>query len=547
MSHEPDRDHSWAVLIGTSDYESGDLQPLRGVHNNLVALERALTNPATGVFREDHCVVVDNPHSAKSFMTRLSITARRAQDVLLVYYAGHGILSGPDGDLYLAVHETDEELADNTAVKFETIKNVIGNSVAKVRILILDCCFSGRAIGAMSSTSAAVNQISAAGTFVLTSSSANRISRSVPGERYTAFTGALVNLLDAGLPQGNPEVRLHDLYPQLSSAMAEKGLPSPRQRVSDSSADVVLRRPPVTSAAPPPEQSQVTTVQAPPPEHTESSSMPTTGVAPLVPPHQPDTSATPRQSVVSAGALRGIGSGLRTTVVWALFALSAVLLIATIGAGASGGYRDAATGVVGYVFFSLIFVACSIAPTRRLLKRRAQRVRSGERSDEVEEAPVSTDLVDQRKAFYTDVFARLEASGVGIRTPAIPSTNWCDFASGPFGRYALVFSKHGYRVEMYLDTGKAASTSALFDRLHEQREEFGGRTCLDLTWERLDRARASRIAVYLEGFDLQHAEAQSRSEAAEWSAQTVQTLYRTFDTTLRSLARELKALDGQPT
>src|SRR5438067_569987 len=116
MGSPPDPQRSKAVLIGTSDYdETSGLDHLPGVHNNLVALEHALTNPSTGVFAPEHCTVDNNPDTSRSLISRLQRAANQALDVLLVYYAGHGILAGRDADLYLTVRETNEYLADTTA------------------------------------------------------------------------------------------------------------------------------------------------------------------------------------------------------------------------------------------------------------------------------------------------------------------------------------------------------------------------------------------------------------------------------------------------
>jgi Caspase domain len=240
MATYPDRERSRMVLIGVSDYEQhGSLCRLPAVHNNLTALEAILTDPIHGVFTNDHCLVVDSPDSPRSLMRRLTRGANEAEDVLLVYYAGHGLLDLA-GDLHLTVRETDPDQLAGTAVPYEWIRQVVSNSPALTRILILDCCFSGRAVGAMSSDSAALNQIEVGGTYILASTTANRISVSIPGEKYTAFTGELIKLLSA--ESKNP-IKLGDLYRPLSAAMARRGFPRPKSSTSDSSGQLALRRP----------------------------------------------------------------------------------------------------------------------------------------------------------------------------------------------------------------------------------------------------------------------------------------------------------------
>jgi hypothetical protein len=242
MPKFPDPARSRVVLIGTSDYERSDELPnLPAVRANLSGLEAALTDPDSGVFTFDSCTVVDSPDSPGSLMRRLSRAAGEAEDVLLIYYAGHGVL-GWNGDLHLCVRQTDQNQVSGTAVPFDWVRQTIQGGTAAVRILILDCCFSGRAVGAMSSNSAALEQIDVTGTYILTSTEANKISHAIPGERYTAFTGELIKLLTTSEPPANGALTLESLYPQLRAAMSRRGLPQPKAVLGDSSGGILLRR-----------------------------------------------------------------------------------------------------------------------------------------------------------------------------------------------------------------------------------------------------------------------------------------------------------------
>lgn len=242
----PDPARSRVVLIGTGEYERG-LDALPGVRNNLTDLVAVLTNPETGVFAPEHTKVVDNPESGKGFMRRLERAADEAEDVLLVYYAGHGLLGGPDDALHLAVYSTEPDHPEYTAVPFAQVSRVIRNSPARTRILVLDCCFSGRAIGAMSGPQAAVRQVDVDGAYTLTATGANHLAKAPPGERNTAFTGALIALLTTGTHDSTP-LTLGTLYRPLRAELARRGLPAPQCRQDNASAALALRRDP-----PPPE------------------------------------------------------------------------------------------------------------------------------------------------------------------------------------------------------------------------------------------------------------------------------------------------------
>ncbi|WP_084211765.1 caspase, EACC1-associated type [Pseudonocardia acaciae] len=256
---------SRAVLIGTSDYEHNEkFSNLPAVRGNLSGLEKVLCDPASGVFTHANCTVVDSPDSPRSFMRRLGRAAETAEDVLLLYYAGHGVLDR-NGDLQLTVRETDPDLyqLEGTAVPFSWIRQTIEDSPAAIRVLILDCCFSGRAIGAMSTDSAVFQQIRISGTYIITSSEANQISRSVPGERYTAFTGELISILSTQPPPGTT-LTLDAITRMLRINLARRGLPRPMSRADDTSGDLVLRRQFTKTITPSPRAIRIRTNTQPP-------------------------------------------------------------------------------------------------------------------------------------------------------------------------------------------------------------------------------------------------------------------------------------------
>lgn len=574
MAFYPDQQRSWAVLAGTSDYaEQSHLDHLPGVHNNLVALERALTNSDTGVFAPERCTVVSNPDTPRSFMSRLRRAAGQAEDVLFVYYAGHGVLGGRNADLYLTVRETDEYQPESTAVAFDAVSQVIEDSPAKTKILILDCCFSGRAIGAMSSDSAALSKINVSGTYILTSTEANRESRAVPGERYTAFTGELLSILSDGLPGRQTDVLLADLYAPLQAAMARRGFPRPRNAVGDTSGNVVVRRareltpapaaPPVAEAAvskPPQPPTQVIEEASPEPRPQPSSpppdvrppnpGKPAANSAPREPGHLPprayeSTPAALPQSgravrpLISDDSLREIGRGLGFGVLWILFGASTLLFAGSIGAAASGAYRDTGAAVAGLVVCGLFFAIFGSLLLRRYLYRRAERKPGTTPYD----SPVngSASVNELRKQFFEQTFALLRESYPTLRTTQAKAAHECFFASGPFGYYSLTFSKLGFRVEVHLDTGDKTTTMQLFDNLHRRRHEVEAALGFEPVWEELPENRASRISSYLADFDLPNSDPFTRQKAAEWTAKRVSAMHRTLDGELRRISNALKS------
>lgn len=194
MTEYPDPARSHAVLIGASRFPSAPgLPEIPAVRANLAALRRALTDEQVGVLPPEHCLGVEDPQTIADVGTALGMAAVAATDLLLVYYAGHGLVDDL-GRLHLALATTMPERLRFTALPFTLLHEELANSPAATRVLVLDCCFSGRAIEVMADSEGVITgQLEVAGTYTLTSTPANALSHAPTGEQYTAFTGALLH------------------------------------------------------------------------------------------------------------------------------------------------------------------------------------------------------------------------------------------------------------------------------------------------------------------------------------------------------------------
>lgn len=243
MPSLPQGEFSRAVLIGTSDFELSERLPsLPAVQQNLVGLSEALRDSRSGILARDQCVIIDTPDSPASFLHRLRKVANQAEDLLLVYYAGHGIRHGTRDELYLTVRETNPDLLNGTAVPFSWLRETIENSPARTKLVILDCCYSGMALEMMSGDEIDSREIDIFGTSVIASAPKNQISHSPPGERYTAFTAELLDLLTNGPRITDQPLTVQNLYRGLLGAMSRRELPTPKMQTGDLSGDLLLRR-----------------------------------------------------------------------------------------------------------------------------------------------------------------------------------------------------------------------------------------------------------------------------------------------------------------
>lgn len=240
----PDSQRSRIVLIGTSEYEDENLPDLPAVGRNIIGLKTALTNPVFGIVPKMHCDVLADEGDIRLIGRRVRIAARQAEDLLLVYYAGHGLTAGRRHELYLALRHTEWDEPEFNALEYDKLRGAVLNSPAAAKIIILDCCFSGRVFGHSMAvpTAELIDQVDIDGSYVMASAHGNEVALVLPGEDHTAFTGRLLKLLHDGV-HGGPEFLTVDyLYQQLRAKMRAEGLPQPQKRGTDTADLLALTR-----------------------------------------------------------------------------------------------------------------------------------------------------------------------------------------------------------------------------------------------------------------------------------------------------------------
>src|SRR5215472_2363986 len=254
----PDPAASAAVLIGTSTYQDPALSPLPGVANNLADLAALLADDALwGLPAQRRSVLLDRADTA-DMMGSLADLADQALDAFIVYYSGHGVLAR-DGELLLSTPATNASRPKYTALPFGWVRDVIGYCRAARRIVILDCCFSGRALHAMSDPATAViGQVGVDGVYVMTSAPATSPSIAPHGDRYTAFTGGLLRILREGVRGASEVLTLDDVYDQILVAMARRGWPRPQRLGTNTVGRLAILRNRAWRTRPKPAQPEVT-------------------------------------------------------------------------------------------------------------------------------------------------------------------------------------------------------------------------------------------------------------------------------------------------
>ncbi|MFE6913469.1 caspase, EACC1-associated type [Streptomyces rubiginosohelvolus] len=235
-------DTSRAVLVGCHRF--ADLHDLPAVKNNLGGLAKVLTDPTIWGIPSRRVEVLDQPSSGDDVVDAVARAADAAQDTLVVYYSGHGLVDPSTGELYVAL--PDSRLRDvlvQRALRYDYLRRIISASGARKKIVLLDCCFSGRGLGVMASAKDLAADVSLVeGTCVITSTSKNALSLAVPGEKYTAFTGVLIDILRQGVPGAGPFLAMETVFDAARRRLASRSHPLPQQSIRNTAGRICIAR-----------------------------------------------------------------------------------------------------------------------------------------------------------------------------------------------------------------------------------------------------------------------------------------------------------------
>jgi uncharacterized caspase-like protein len=238
-----------ALLIGNSTYPSDEhnLQALKGPVKDIAVLNRALADPASGLFADTDVTLLPEVTSARAIRAigRFFGDAAR-DDVLLFYFSGHGKLDQA-GRLHLCMQDTESTDLLSTAVSSARINEFADASHARNVVIVLDCCFSGAFRGGDLG-----DAVAGPGRYVMTSCRGTQLANDATAENSTShFTQHLVNGLtgDAEDHDGDGYVTFSDLYAYVDRRLRETGKQIPQRRVQgDGDLPLARRQRPATAA-----------------------------------------------------------------------------------------------------------------------------------------------------------------------------------------------------------------------------------------------------------------------------------------------------------
>ena len=227
-----------ALLVCNSHYPDDPtaLAELHGPKVDGLLLRETLSRHDTGLFEKNDIKLVSDGDSLEVGRAIEDFFAdAAADDILLFYFSGHG--RSQYQQLFLCMRNTVVTRLQSTAISQSTLNGIVSSSYAQVKILVLDCCYSGQFKG-----NEFAEDFSGQGRYVIAATTAtDRASdaklQGMPSPFTFAFSEGLISKAEDH--DGDGVVDLDDIFSYLASVQFESSRP---QRNFDGSGTIPVAR-----------------------------------------------------------------------------------------------------------------------------------------------------------------------------------------------------------------------------------------------------------------------------------------------------------------
>ncbi|SLN72775.1 Caspase domain protein [Roseovarius albus] len=233
-----------AIIIGIDSFADTELDDLSYARNDATALHNLLQGETGEQFDRVELITQGNHSDALTTIEQITTEMQR-NDLLLIYYAGHGLVRNQK--LHLAFGNTRSDLIHSTALKYGNLLDVVEQASARTRLMILDCCYAGAA-GEDASRSALGEQLQLelganSRTLVMTAATSTQIAREAQTFGHGVFTKHLLDgLRGAADRNGDGTVDTRELFDYLEEMMQAEHLQRPQKFNFLGSGAITLRK-----------------------------------------------------------------------------------------------------------------------------------------------------------------------------------------------------------------------------------------------------------------------------------------------------------------
>ncbi|CAK8711391.1 hypothetical protein KKHLCK_00385 [Candidatus Electrothrix laxa] len=229
----------YAILIGNSIFpEEPKLAELRCPEHDVEAVDAVLRDPAFGGFTQTFSFPNRPSHEILPELNRI-LSAARKDDLVLVYYSGHGKRNS-SGHLCLTTRNTTFSALEATSIPTSFLKYLFDQSNSRRKVLLLDCCYSGligTAFVPKGDVDSQLQDMSGEGTFIMTASTGIEVAVEKEGDRLGLFTKHLVE----GIRSGEAD-RNEDGWVDMQEQVRAEGVQEPMQWGLDAKGKLVIAR-----------------------------------------------------------------------------------------------------------------------------------------------------------------------------------------------------------------------------------------------------------------------------------------------------------------
>lgn len=191
-------------------------------------LAQVLAGNGVWDLRENPDAVLAGEVTKRDSLDALKKAAKDPVDLLVVYLGCHGrrFQNQPD-ELQLALTDTDFDLF-STHLPFSQIKEILREATAPHRLLLLDCCYAD---DSFLGTAVEIPTLRVAGASTLSATAYRQEAvASWKDTGHTAFAGALIEILEHGIPRAPGRLTIDRIFQELRTRLVAHDMPTPGMR-----------------------------------------------------------------------------------------------------------------------------------------------------------------------------------------------------------------------------------------------------------------------------------------------------------------------------